>query len=79
MEVWDYDDGDNSHERIDNFKLPLSSPLKKFNLTNPLTVQSHHRVGNLTLSYGNLTDDPTPCDSTESQLSSTSTQTQHGI
>ena len=72
MEVWDYDDL-NADERIDNFTLPMSSPLNKFNLSDSLTVQGHHRVVNLTLSYGNLTGDPTQCNSMDSPLPTTAT------
>ena len=65
-------------ERIDKFTFPLSTPLSKFNISNSFTVQGDYRLGNLTLSYGNLTADPTPCNSMDSPMSSISTQTQQG-
>ena len=59
VEVWE-DDGFEPFNNInDNFTFPLSNPLNKFNSSISLTVQGHHKVGNLTLSYGNLTTDPT--------------------
>ena len=78
VEVWDYDDV-NDDEGIDNFTFPLSSPLNKFNQFDSLTIQGHHRVGNLTLSYGNLTTDPTPCSSMDSPMSSTSQHIQGNV
>ena len=67
MEVWDWDidypDTVADDDEIDNITIPLSSPLDKFNVSNSLTAQGHHRVGNLTLSYGNLTTDPTSSNS----------------
>ena len=71
MEARDYDDA-NEDEKVNNFTFPLSTPLNKFNLFNSLTVQGHYRLGNLTLNYGNLTTDPTPCNSMDSLMSSTS-------
>ena len=65
VQVWE-DDKEYGHfedDKIDNFTITLSSPLNKFNPSNSLTIQGHHRVGNLTLSYGNLTIDPTSCSS----------------
>ena len=60
VEVWDYDDAvGQPDDPIDNFTIPLSVPLDKFNLSYSLTVQG--KVGNLTLNYGNLTTDPTIC------------------
>ena len=78
MEVWDYDDA-NEDDKIDTFTFSLSTPLNKFNLSNSLTVQGYHKIGILTLSYGNLTADPTPCNSMNSPLFSNSTQTHQGI
>ena len=78
MEVWD-DDFLGDDEQIDNFTFPLSSPLNRLNLSDSITVQGHYKVGNITLSYGNLTTDPTPCTSMDSPMSSTSTQTHQGI
>ena len=78
MDVWDFDDADED-ERIDNFILPLSSPLNIFNKSNSLTHQGQQGIGNLTLSYGNLTTDPTPYDSMDSPLPSTSTLTYQGM
>ena len=79
MDVLDYDES-NDDEEIDNFTFPLSSPLNEFNSSNSLTVQGHHKVGKLTLSYGNLTIDPTPYSSTiYSPMSNTLTQTHQGI
>ena len=81
MEVWDDDSTCDYSEddKIDNFTFPLSSPLLKFNLSNSLTVQGNHKLGQLTLSYGYLTTNPTHCSSMESPLSSISTQTHQGI
>ena len=74
MEVWDNDEGvDQYDDRIDNFMFPLSNPLNKFNSSNSLTFQGLHKVGNLTLSFGNLTTDPTPCNLVESVMYSTFT------
>ena len=76
MDVWDYDgDGGQHDDKIDNFTFPLSNPLNKFKSSNSLTVQGHHKVGNLTLSYGNMTTDPTPCNSMECPTPDTSTPT----
>ena len=55
---------------IDNFSFPLSSPLYVFNPLNSITVQSRKIVGNLTLSYGNLTSDPPSCSSLDNPTSS---------
>ena len=59
VEVWDDDYNENPNELIDNFTIPLSVSLDKFNLSHSLTVQG--KVGNLTLNYGNLTTDPIMC------------------
>ena len=64
-------------DEIDNFKIALSSPLDKFNLSNSLTFQGYHRVGNLTLSYGNLTN-PTSCSSDVQPTFSTNLYTPQG-
>ena len=65
VEVWEHDTNGwySEKDEIDIFTIALSSRLHKFNLSNSLTVEGHHRVGNLTLSYGNLTTDPTSCTS----------------
>ena len=65
--------------KIDNFTFPLSTSLNKFNSSDSITVQGHYKVGNIILSYGNLTTDPTPCNSMDIPMSSTSTQTHQGI
>ena len=70
VEVWDHD-CTSSDDKIDNFTIPLSSSLQMFNLSNSITVQGHYGVGNLTLSYGNITTDPTPCNAMEWPMSST--------
>ena len=70
VEVWDYDIA-STDDKIDNFTIPLSSSLQMFNSLNSITVQGHYGVGNLTLNYGNITTDPTPCNSMECPKSST--------
>ena len=65
VEVWEDEDSKVFHYKIDNFTFPLSNALNKFNSSNSLTVQGHHKVGKLTLSYGNMTTDPTPNNSME--------------
>ena len=83
MEVWDDDSTCKFSEddKIDSFTIPLPSPdpLNKFNLFNSLTAQGHHGVGNLTLSYGYLTMEPTLFNSMDSPMSNISTQTYQGI
>ena len=65
-------------DKIGNFSFPLSTPLLEFNPLNSITVQSRKIVGNLTLSYGNLTSDPPSCSSLDNQTSSTPAYTQQG-
>ena len=62
VEVWDFNDVVGQPDNpIDNFTIPLSVPLDKFNRSHSLTVQGKLGVGTLTLNYGNLTTDPTMC------------------
>ena len=69
IEVWDGDDWED--DAIDNFTIPLSVPLDRFNLSHSLTLQG--KLGILTLNYGNLTTHPTTCPATiEPTLSSCS-------
>ena len=77
--MWDDDDAPGDlDDNIDNFTFPLSNPLKKFNLSNSLTVEGHHEVGNLTLSYGNITAGLIPCNSMKYVMSSTFAPTHYG-
>ena len=73
VEVRDYDEWFSDGDLIDSFTFPLSSPLNNFNSSNSLTVPGQNGVAILTLSYGNLTTDPTPCNSVECPLSYSST------
>ena len=68
MEVWDYDTP-NDDDIVDIFSIQLSSPLSVFDQSNPLTVQGYYGLGNLTLSYGNLTMESTSCSSMDSPTS----------
>ena len=79
MEVWDDDSIYSNDDSIDNFTVPLPSPLNTFNLSSSFTHQGDQEVGNLTLNYGYLINDPTPCSSMYTPMSSTSTQTHQGI
>ena len=82
VEVWDDDvggtDDDKEPDFIDNFTFPLSNPLNKFQSSNSITLQGNQNIGNLTLSYGNMTTDPTPCNSMEYPASNTCTPTHYG-
>ena len=80
MEVWEKEFCPElaDDDEIDNMAIPLSSPLDKFNLSNSLTVQGHHNVGNLVLSYGNLTTDPTSSNSAVQPNFSTLSYTPQG-
>ena len=69
-----FSDGD----LIDSFTFTLSSPLNKFNSSNSTKVNGYHGVALLTLNYGNLTADPTSCNSVECTMSSTCTHTHYG-
>ena len=74
VEVWDDDDVcKDIDDKIDNFTFPLPNPLEVLNLSNSITVEGHHKIGNLTLSYGNITADRSPCDSMEYAMFSTFT------
>ena len=72
-----YDDGDiyegDQDDVIENFTIPLSVPLDKFNLSHSFTLQG--KLGNLTLNYGNLSIHPTTCPATI-QLQSTCSTTE---
>ena len=63
VEVWDNDDGFilPPDDIIDIFTFPLSNPLNEFNQSSAITHQGLRGIGKLTLSYGNLTTCPTPC------------------
>ena len=77
--MWENDAGYSVDDKVDNFTFPLTSPLDKFNLSNSLTVQGQYRVGNLTLSYGNLSIDlTTPCNSVVQPTSCTNSYTPEG-
>ena len=78
VEVQDYNGGSSDVDLIDSFKFPLSSPLNKFNSSNSASVNGQNGVAWLTLSYGILTADPTPCNSVECSASRTSTTTHRG-
>ena len=68
--MWEDDGFELFNNIIDSFTFRLSNPLDKFDSSNSLTVQGHHKVGILTLNYGNITTDPTPGNSKESPLPS---------
>ena len=75
VEVWDDDDDLVSQDdMIDIFTFPLSNPLDKFNLSKTLTLQGLRGIGKLTLSYGNMTTFPIPCNSMDSPMPSNSNQ-----
>ena len=69
-----FSDGD----LIDSFTFPLSSPLNKFNSSNPIKIHGLHGVAQFTLSCGNLTTNPTPCNSVECTMSSTTKSNPYG-
>ena len=75
VEVRDYNGWYSDGDLIVTFTFPLSSPLNKFNTSNSTKVQHMSGVAMLTLSYGNLTTDPTPCNSVECPVVSTCTHT----
>ena len=78
VEVRDYNGWFSDGDLIDSFTFPLSSPLNKFNSSKSTKVQYYGGVAMLTLSYGNLTADSTPCNSVECPMSSTCTPTHYG-
>ena len=78
VEVRDYNGWFSDGDLIDSFTFPLSSPLSKFNSSNSSKVVGQNRVAMLTLSYGNLTAGPTPCNAMECPMLSTSTPTHQG-
>ena len=63
--MWDGADEGGDFHLIDKFKIPISGTVSNcVDESNSLTVQGHHRIGNLTLAYFNLTTDPiTSCKS----------------
>ena len=79
MEARDYNGWICAGDLIDSFTFKLSSSLNKFNSSKSSNVPGHHGVAQLTLSYGNLTADPTPCNSMECPLTTSScTHTHYG-
>ena len=64
MEVWDTDATiGNDDDITDKIHLPNILFLISFDLSNPITVLGKYGIGNLTMSYGNLTADPSSCNS----------------
>ena len=60
VEVWDSDPPEKD-DIVDNFTLPISSPLNGFNHSSSHSVQGNHSLGKLTLNYGNLSIDTSLC------------------
>ena len=78
LEARDYNGRFSDGDLLDSFTFPLSSPLNKFNSSNSIKVHGYQGIVLLTLSYGNLTTDPTPCNSMERPMSSSCTPTHYG-
>ena len=66
LEAWEDDSavgGDDIDDFIDNFMIPMPGTLSPFRQTYALTVEGVNGIANLTLTYHNLTTDPSPCNS----------------
>ena len=62
--MWDSDNGQGSDDDIsDQFRIPNMDAEADFELSKLQTVEGDYGIGNFTLTYYNLTNDPDACDS----------------
>ena len=63
LEAWEDNPEKDGDDWIDNITIPKPGTIKTFSESYSLTIEGVNRIASLTLTYHNLTTDPTPCSS----------------